>query len=453
MGETGNLTMTAVESASCLSAEGTTREEGVSEDLLPIVYGGLHNVYLASVAPLLGDRRWTKAVASAVEAAVLDQRARGAGAARVCVLGLGTGAAACAAARVGAEVVWVETLKRYANVASAVARRNGLRVDARHYASKGATLASWKGDGDPFDVVVTESGVATDLLGNELLVLARAARSALLRRPHGRFLPGRARVYAVALELRTGDVSGFDLSEFDAFRNGDGNRPALRYADKFAGHRALSAPVKVFELDFNDPASLVTAAEAERIAEVMRRENPSETCTVVGVRRTTLRAARAGVFNAVGVYFDLEYAPGAWLSFGPAAARKDGPLAFHDVVHYVGYERRVAKGDAVEVAVHVDEAADRFVVAAPPGPGATFLRQKPVLQYHFHMINDATRNDAYEAAIVRALAGRGGALVLDVGAGTGLLSMMAARAGARAVACEMVPELAAAATRIVAANG
>ena len=66
------------------------------------------------------------------------------------------------------------------------------------------------------------------------------------------------------------------------------------------------------------------------------------------------------------------------------------------------------------------------------------------------MINDAARNDAYEAAIVRALAGRGGALVLNVGAGTGLLSMMAARAGARAVACEMVPELAAAATRIQA---
>ena len=33
MGETGNLTMTAVESASCLSAEGTTREEGVAEAL------------------------------------------------------------------------------------------------------------------------------------------------------------------------------------------------------------------------------------------------------------------------------------------------------------------------------------------------------------------------------------------------------------------------------------
>jgi len=37
--------------------------------------------------------------------------------------------------------------------------------------------------------------------------------------------------------------------------------------------------------------------EVAKKKEVQRRENPSETCTVVGVRRTTLRAARAGVFS------------------------------------------------------------------------------------------------------------------------------------------------------------
>jgi type II protein arginine methyltransferase len=72
--------------------------------------------------------------------------------------------------------------------------------------------------------------------------------------------------------------------------------------------------------------------------------------------------------------------------------------------------------------------------------------------WHFAMLNEAPRNEAYDAAIRRAVAE--GALVLDIGAGSGLLSMMAARAGAgRVVACEMVPALADKARAIVARNG
>lgn len=75
--------------------------------------------------------------------------------------------------------------------------------------------------------------------------------------------------------------------------------------------------------------------------------------------------------------------------------------------------------------------------------------------WHIPMLNDEGRNRAFETAIKRAVAEHGpDALVLDVGTGSGLLSMMAARAGARrVVTCESVPTIADTARRIIARNG
>jgi predicted nicotinamide N-methyase len=74
-----------------------------------------------------------------------------------------------------------------------------------------------------------------------------------------------------------------------------------------------------------------------------------------------------------------------------------------------------------------------------------------VPQWHFAMMNDAARNDAYEAAIRRNVAGK---RVLDIGTGAGLLALMAARAGAKSVvSCEAVGVIARQAHDIVAQNG
>ena len=72
--------------------------------------------------------------------------------------------------------------------------------------------------------------------------------------------------------------------------------------------------------------------------------------------------------------------------------------------------------------------------------------------WHFAMLNDDTRNAAYDRAIRAAV--RPGDHVLEIGTGSGILAMMAARAGAaRVTTCEMNPALADVARRIVAANG
>lgn len=75
-----------------------------------------------------------------------------------------------------------------------------------------------------------------------------------------------------------------------------------------------------------------------------------------------------------------------------------------------------------------------------------------VPRWHFGMLNDLNRNVVFQKAIESAV--QVGDHVLDIGSGSGLLAMIAARTGAEHVtSCEMVPPLAAAAARIVAGNG
>lgn len=75
-----------------------------------------------------------------------------------------------------------------------------------------------------------------------------------------------------------------------------------------------------------------------------------------------------------------------------------------------------------------------------------------VHSWHLPMLGDAARNAAFAGAIARAV--QPGDVVLDIGTGSGLLAMMAARAGARHVyACEMLPDLADLARIVVAQNG
>jgi type III protein arginine methyltransferase len=72
--------------------------------------------------------------------------------------------------------------------------------------------------------------------------------------------------------------------------------------------------------------------------------------------------------------------------------------------------------------------------------------------WYFPMVRDHVRHMAFEKAMHRAI--RPGCRVLEIGTGTGLLAMMAARAGAaEVVTCESNPAVAATASEIVALNG
>jgi SAM-dependent methyltransferase len=78
--------------------------------------------------------------------------------------------------------------------------------------------------------------------------------------------------------------------------------------------------------------------------------------------------------------------------------------------------------------------------------------QELVPRWHFAMLNDRERNQLFERAIEGGV--NPGDHVLDIGSGSGLLAMIAARRGAgRVTSCEFVPPVARAAEQIVAKNG
>jgi type II protein arginine methyltransferase len=80
------------------------------------------------------------------------------------------------------------------------------------------------------------------------------------------------------------------------------------------------------------------------------------------------------------------------------------------------------------------------------------LQSRLVDRWHFAMVNDVVRNRQFEAVLERSV--RPDSVVLDIGAGSGLLSLMAVRAGAKQViACEANPALAALAREVIRNNG
>ena len=265
------------------------------------------------------------------------------------------------------------------------------------------------------------------------------------------------RVYGSLLSMRTTDVSGFDLRAFNAFRNNSATHCDVDHVNATDLHGThapalLSAPVLLYDLHLGGPVDTF-AAIPEAVDE----------------RRVHVAATRAGVLNAVVFWASYDLAPSTraatsaplTVDLGPSrpgeAARPFSVRARRQQVHYVGYERTLRAGKRVELLARRSEVSLELDAPADAAPHASLERWPvvSVLAYHFPMIADEGRNGAFDRALRRAV--RSSARpphVLDIGAGSGLLSMMAARAGAaRVSALEMVPALAATAKHIVGANG
>lgn len=112
----------------------------------------------------------------------------------------------------------------------------------------------------------------------------------------------------------------------------------------------------------------------------------------------------------------------------------------------------IARGDKQRGYALVQDALALGQENAEVAAIARDLIARTIPDWHIRIVQDKPRNMAFQQALERAV--RPDLKILDIGSGSGLLAMMAARAGAVEVhSCEMNPAVAAVTQRIVAANG
>jgi len=124
-------------------------------------------------------------------------------------------------------------------------------------------------------------------------------------------------------------------------------------------------------------------------------------------------------------------------------------------------ELELARGHVLSRLKQWPEALEAYRRAYSMDPSNPYLEAcfqtvllKNVPTWHFPMLADQHRNQAYQTAIEKAVAANPTMKILDIGTGSGLLAMMAARAGAKNItACEMDSEIAQCARKIIEQNG
>lgn len=130
-----------------------------------------------------------------------------------------------------------------------------------------------------------------------------------------------------------------------------------------------------------------------------------------------------------------------------AAAAYGNPSALLEVAKLY-----LAHGDSSEAGRLALQAVHAEPDGADVTPMARAIFSRVVPSWHFEIVRDVARNNAYESALRRrcAVGGR----VLDIGTGSGLLAMLALRAGAsRVFGCESSKVMAEIAKAIVTLNG
>jgi type III protein arginine methyltransferase len=250
------------------------------------------------------------------------------------------------------------------------------------------------------------------LLGTGLVKAIRQFSGSALS-GNAKLLPARARVYAMGIEwLYPG--TAFDLRPVNHLRWS--LSPQALEAPPTCWS-ALTDAVQVGELDF------------ERFSE-----------TVWNVR---LPVRRSGELNAIVFWFELDVGS-VKLTNAPGGELR----CIRPAVQYTDSIPLRASED-FELQVKVTETRLYFRTQPPP----KVERDHLLPSWYIPMILDQERNNAFDRAMKASLRASEVRTVLDIGAGFGLLSMMAAQnSAARIYACEVNPSISRVADEVIRRN-
>lgn len=380
---------------------------------------GVHGAFLPQqILDVAADQERFQAYEQAIAHAVTARSE-----AAVLHVGLGAGLLSLVSAGAGASRVTIcERWPRLADIDRALGEANGFGDRIRVIEKRPTELAVGADRLGEHNVLVLDC-IDCGLLGSGIAATLAHARRSLIS-PDAAVIPAGATVFAMLIELRTGDICGFDLSAFNRYRWNTGYEPIRLGAED---HKALTAPFACLDFDFG---SGIDAA----------------------AKTIEVRVERAGLANAVVFWFELRLDERRRLRTGPIVRPS---ASWPAALQYLDRELSLKEGSRLSIEAAHDTERIVFRTLEPAATRKTFSGVAPAVpHWHFPMLADKGRNQAYEQAIARAVAERPDADVLDIGTGTGLLAMMAARAGAKRVtACEVVPHLAQLARQIVHLNG
>ena len=220
--------------------------------------------------------------------------------------------------------------------------------------------------------------------------------------PEAAIFPSKATIYAMFVEL-TIDSTFFDLNALSKYQWSMGTKPIDLGETK---HRILSDSLPVLSLCFQEKVDLAK-------------------------KSIDFRITNDGMWNAVIYWNDI----------------------FKKPKYRVQYVDPVpVKKDSVQViTVHQLKSKVRFTTNTNP----SILRNGTTPDWHIGMVNDMARNAPYARAIQRAMRDKKTCTVLDIGSGSGLLSMMVAKANpnAKIYGCEILKTLSESAREIIKNNG
>ncbi|MDG1418781.1 MAG: tetratricopeptide repeat protein [Maricaulis sp.] len=237
-------------------------------------------------------------------------------------------------------------------------------------------------------------------------------------------------VFQDILKSDTGNVQALGWSGVGAFLQGDNER-----AISFLQNAHALAP-EDFQILANLGKACMAAGQVAAAHSSFQKayeisSNDAEVCYYLGYI-----TEHAG--DAVGAETLYRQA----LKINPADRQIH--LQLSNVLHLQGRQREALRVLRIAEARFPDDRDITFVRGQ--------LASNSVPGWHLPMLADQARNDAYERAIIAKV--QPGDIVLDIGTGSGLLAMMAIRAGAAHVyACEADEILADLAREIVERNG
>lgn len=380
-----------------------------------------------TAAEFLGDPRH-EAVCEAIVAAAAGGRS-------VLLLGSAFGVYAAAAKRGGASKVLCcegNSINEY--VATGVAQALGLEdveVTARPAADAVAGMR--------FDVLVA----AERLWGSSMTAagLKEMKEALLLLTADSQVIPTSMAILVQAMESKElrdrnwldvpsfRDLAGLDYSPYNA---GARRARLACHLPRASTYRTLAPAVRWPVADF-------------------QREGDHWCMDAALSQDVVLSVSEAGELDGIITFTSMVLAAGREeLSWGPGS---QGATGWH-YCHYPVNPRCVIAGEVIELSL---ELRPEVCVIGWESPSDSI----ELTAYHTCMLaDDPERTLAYqfgiEAAVQSLLAKGGGGdavvNVLDIGAGTGLLSMFAARAGGTVVACERGSGTAALAEQIIGAN-